>query len=229
MLAKKPAAPKVGDRLIGPIIGENAAPGRNLKFFEVTNPNKSFGIALAPDGPLCFISLFRLPFEPLAIDMSVPDAAQISDVPKRLTGNITQLDALYTGMFSTAHTAAWVLVSLAAAPPADKALTPTELWEIPAEMVTASGTPGEGSPQRQLAPVQSIHDFGKAFNADMLCFRSDQVAVMTAVGQGIKAVDKRFNGGEGGEIFDAGFISPRLDYSQTAWFILITNPVQNSR
>lgn len=225
LLAKKTTSPSLGERLVSRIIGQSGA--GTPKFFEVTNPNKSFGIALAPDGPLCFISLFGLPFEPLAIDISVPDAAQISDVPKRLTGTITQLDALYAGVFSTAHTAAWVLASLAPPPPPDKTLPPSQLWEVPAEMITSQGTVGEASAQQQLAPAQAVRDFGRVFHADMVCFRSDLVPVAAAVRQGITSVDKRFN--RGGEVFDAGFITPRIDDSQTAWFALITNPVESSR
>jgi hypothetical protein len=159
----------------------------------------------------------------------VPDAAEISDVPKHLAGNITELEALYTGVFSTAHTAAWVMVNLATAPPADKALTPTELWEMPGEMVTAPGTPGETLAQQQLAPVQSIHDFGRAFNASVICFRSDQVAVAAAVRLGIRGVDNRFNGGTGGEIFDVGFLSPRVRDAQAPWFSLLATPVGSSK
>jgi len=229
LVARKTATPELGNRLLGPIIRDGTAPGGSASFFQVTNPNKSFGLALAPDGPLCFISMLRLPFDPVAVDMSVPDAAQISDVLKHLAGNITELSALYTGVFGTAHTAAWVLVSLAPAPPADKALTPTELWDVPGGMMIVQEGSAQTAGQRPLAPVQSVRDFGKAFNAEVVCFRSDQVAVATAVQTGIRAVDKRFNGGEGGEVFDAGYLCPRVGDAQAPWFTLVASPIPSGK
>jgi len=79
---------------------------------------------------------------------------------------------------------------------------------------------------QRLAPPSPIRDFVRALNAQVVCFRRDLVAVEQAVRGGFKRVDGLFNMGAGGELFDAGFLYPRIGVDQAPWFTLTAEPVR---
>jgi hypothetical protein len=206
--------PGLADQLLGPIIRDTGGPAKNLGFFAMADPTRSFGMAIAPDGPLCLLPITRLPFAQVQVNMSLPDAAVISDVPRRLSGGISRLDALFTGSFRTVQTAMWILVSLEPAP--NGMASSAALWQTPCAMVINQG---------QLAPVRSVHSFGRAYNADLVRLEKDMDVVAAALGAGLQRVDRQFNAGAGGESFDAGFLYPRIASEDAPWFVLVAPPI----
>ncbi len=212
VLAKGASDAKLGDRLLGPMLHDGGANSAGPRFLP-SGSLDSFGIAVGMDGPLSLVSLFHLPFTPQQANLTLLDADTAGQAS--FSGTVDRLDAICRGRLGTALAAQWVLISLGAAPPEANRLPPTVLWEAARRM---TGQPA-------FSTMQPINRFGRAFNGEVLCFSRDFNVVQPSLERNIKAVNELFVRSGGGEVFDAGFLAPRLDYGQPAWFTLIADPV----
>jgi len=223
-IARPAEAKGLGETLLGPIVRDGDEGGGSFRFLPVAGRERKFGLVVAPDGPLCFVSILALPVGPIRQQIQLDDADEIGRISS--LGQVSRLVELFIDgkareRFLTAYSAAWIMVSLGPAPVSRAAPQPQEAFHVPWEVACATI-----HPDRELAPVQALGDFvPRAFNGDVICFKTDAVKVRQLLenrNQMVKRRNPKTN------VFDAGFLGPRLlglDGGEAPWFAIVAHPI----
>jgi hypothetical protein len=124
-----PARRELGRQLLGPICTD--------EFF--TARDGSFGVVLAPDGPLLYVPFAQLPFreqaQPRSLDLR-QDGFN-NNPATTVTGNVEKLADLCAGNFYSAYTAIWTLPSTVSPSAALK----ETLWQVPWSLMLGRNEP----------------------------------------------------------------------------------------
>ncbi len=119
----------LGATLLGPIVSE-------ADFFK--SQTRSFGIVIAPDGPMCFLPLLHLPFPGARPDITA-DAETRTE--QTVQGRVQVPEALYNmaglctgGQNPNLHISIWTMVSTG--PPPQQPANPAQLWRVPWQIAT---------------------------------------------------------------------------------------------
>ncbi len=123
------ALPVLGARLLQPIV---TARGGAKPFFASRGGGvASFGVAIAPDGPLCFVPMTELPFAGVPVQMRLADPVNLGqpkDVPAAGPVQVTRLAQLCERSFDRSPTAVWTFVSLTQPPQGTPGAPTDKTW-----------------------------------------------------------------------------------------------------
>ncbi len=200
----------LGTSLLGPIVSETG-------FFTADAGTASFGVAIAPHGPLCFVPMARLPFPPVDAVLSVLDPATERTAsamqPKRM--RVGKLGDVCTGPRLTCQTGLWTFVSLAS-PPSSFASGSghrsgvRKLW---------------GGPWRtKLSQPTAFNSFVlRDFEDDLLVYRDRDVT--SGVFSALRGMTERIRIIRDAPA-EASFYRPRIDDKLgDKWFLIVATPV----
>ncbi len=210
------ASRTLGAALLQPIVSEP-------DFFKAGA--RSFGIILAPDGPLCFLPLLHLPFAGITPDITTDAETRTDQTVQRkveVGDALHRLSDLCANMNRDLHISVWTWVSAGPSPGGGD--NPAQAWRVPWQIVTGEQTAAlesmryPGTRDLKISNAVFVYALRGAGRLD------DWLAgqVQTEVSRPIASQPKDLDG---------GFLNPRLNVANApGWLrlcVLVSDPVRS--
>ena len=174
-----------------------------------------FGVVLAPDGPLAFLPLPRLEFDPVAVTDGMT-LVNVNQQQRAVEGELTRLADVCVGDYETHRTAMWTFVTLGT-PPEATSTKPLVAWAVPWRIMV---NPTEKVRSR---PVEGILREQARF-AELLSPRKKTVA---ALAEELGDLTDQLKADTFADWLDGGFLYPRVSADVMSWCVMVSTPVKS--